>query len=43
MIDSHPLTPLFTPRSVAVIGAKEDNDCRWIRLSAFPDGPVAVP
>jgi len=40
MVESHPLASLFTPRSVAVVGAKKDNDYRWIRCVSTFQGPV---
>lgn len=39
-MEVHSLTRLLHPRSVAVVGAKRDNDYRWLRCVSTFQGPV---
>ena len=39
-MDAHRLTRLLNPRSVAVVGAKQANDYRWLRCASTFQGPV---
>jgi acetate---CoA ligase (ADP-forming) len=40
MSDTHALDRLLNPRSVAVVGAKQANDYRWLRCASTFQGPV---
>jgi acetate---CoA ligase (ADP-forming) subunit alpha len=39
-MNAHPLTRLLNPRSIAVVGAKQANDYRWLRCVSTFQGPV---